>query len=502
MNGETTTASLRRKTQDELRDVLSEENLRGVRECAERMLADLGGPGQVGQRTVLVAYGGGKDSAYMLAFVRAIQLLIAEKHGAVFTMRVVTMRHAGMPYSVLANIDRAYTALRLYDDPDCELLLVDGNEVNPFDVDRPQSPDVVRRNRADILMTGHRTFADGRPTFCNACNFSVAAAFGLAAAYDGGVDLIVTGDSPHEQRSYFLWICRMARRLGVRLPERDESGSAGFASVLSVIDDIGAAYFADIHGAGARAEIEERRVESGVPRQLSFFTIYTDTAYASGDHWELLTGYLRFAFDETAFNFTESDCANPALMAHLRALRCERLYGQRYADGLAEYVEFAVELMRSKEIPEHLVRVMRERYAGPDAPERMRQTMNTYAWDTFGITEEQLVAMVYSPFAGRGQGLADYLRAEQPALVDQHDRIVAVLSGQSDPGFEDRLHLLSGLRTEQLRTLFTSSLRPRSGELTGGGMVEVLLEGDPHKRTVLTKQDPDAAAVPELISGR
>ncbi|ONI88914.1 hypothetical protein ALI22I_17630 [Saccharothrix sp. ALI-22-I] len=493
---------LRKQTYDELTEVLSEADLRGVRECAERMLADLGAERQVRERTVMVAYGGGKDSAYMLAFVRAVQLLIAREYGDTFTMRVVTMRHAGMPYAVMANVDRSYQALRLYDDPDCELLLVDGNEVNPFHVDRPQSPEVVERNRTDILMTGHRTFADGRPTFCNACNFSVAAAFGLAAAYDGGVDMIVTGDSPQEQRSYFLWICRLARRLGVRLPERGESGSVSFGSVLSVIDDIAAAYFADIHGTGAKTEIAERRVEARVPRRLSFFTIYTDTAYASGDHWELLTGYLRFVFDDTAFNFTESDCANPALMAHLRALRCERLYGQRYADGLAEYVEFAINLMRGKQIPEYLIQVMRDRYAGPDAPERMRQAMNAYALDTFGITEEQLVAMVYSPFAERGLGLADYLRVEHPALAAQQERIVAVLNGQRDPDVEESLRAISGLRTDQLRTLYTSTLRPRSGELTGGAMVDLILEGDPHKRTVLTRQDPNGPAVPELISGR
>jgi hypothetical protein len=31
---------------------------------------------------------------------------------------------------------------------------------------------------------------------------------------------------------------------------------------------------------------------------------------------------------DPAFSFTESDCANPTLMAHLRGLKCERLYGR------------------------------------------------------------------------------------------------------------------------------------------------------------------------------
>ena len=495
------TERIRRRTLDELSAALSGEHLRSVHDCTDRMLHELGGPQHVGDRTVLVAYGGGKDSAYMLAFVRAVQLLVADRVGATFTMRVVTNRHAGMPPAVLANVDRSYRALRLYEDPDCDLLLVDGNEVNPFDADRPQSPDVVERNRTDILMAGHRTFADGRPTFCNACNLSVAGAFGLAAAHEGGVDMIVTGDSPQEQRSYFMWIRRMALRLGVRLPRRGD-GAHGFAGVLTAVDAIGEAYFTDVHGPDAAAALAERRVATDVPRRLGFFTIYTETAYASGDHWEVLTGLLGFRFDEQAFSFTESDCANPGLMAHLRALRCERLYRQSYAEGLAEYVAFGIDLMRSKEIPEHLIDSMRARYAGPDAPERMRRAMDAYAVEAFGLTPEQLVCMVHSPFTEGGHGLRAYLEAEQPDLLARAAEVVAVLEGAEDAVLERRLHAISGLRPDQLRVLYRRSLRPRSGAITGASMLDVVLEDDPHKRTVLTRQEPGGPAVPELISGR
>ncbi|OZM73444.1 hypothetical protein CFN78_10570 [Amycolatopsis antarctica] len=437
----------------------------------------------------------------MLAFVRAIQLLLYREHGTTFTMRVVTNRHAGMPYAVMANVDRSYRALRLYDDPQCHMLLVDGNEINTFDVDRPQSPAVVELNRTDILMAGHRTFGDGRPTFCNACNLSVVNSFGLAAAYEGGVDMIVTGDSPQEQRSYYMWILRLAHKLGTKIPRRDER-SEGFGGFLSVINDIGLSYFTEIHGKDAHDEIDKRAVTTDVPGRLGFFTIYSDTAYASGDHWDLLTNYLGFVFDDLAFNFTESDCANPALMAHLRALRCERLYGQEYAEGLAEYVRFAISLMRSKEIPERLIEVMRRRYEGPDAPDLMRAAMDEYAMDTFGLTEPQLVSMVYSPFAAGGAGLAAYIESEHPDLADRVPEIRAVLENGDDDRLSGRLYDMTGLSLEQLRTLHRSSLRPKSGSTDGGGMLDVILDGDPHKRTVLTKQDQASEAVPELISGR
>jgi hypothetical protein len=178
-----------------LRAALAREQLEGATRCAVRLYAELRDREHLERNTVLIAYGGGKDSSYMLAFVRLVQLIIHRIYGRTFRMRVATNRHAGMPRAVMENIDRVYRALGLFGDPDCELLVIDGDRVSVFDVDLPQSPDVVRRNRTDILMTGHRTGGDARPTFCNACNLSMVNSFGLAAGYDGGVDLIVTGDS-------------------------------------------------------------------------------------------------------------------------------------------------------------------------------------------------------------------------------------------------------------------------------------------------------------------
>jgi len=53
----------------------------------------------------MVAYGGGKDSSYTLAFVRAMQLILFRVHGSTFQLRVATNRHAGMPRAVLENVD-------------------------------------------------------------------------------------------------------------------------------------------------------------------------------------------------------------------------------------------------------------------------------------------------------------------------------------------------------------------------------------------------------------
>lgn len=479
------------------------QELDGATRCAVRLYAELRDRENLDLNTVLVAYGGGKDSSYMLAFVRTVQLIIHRIYGRTFRLRVATNRHAGMPRAVMENIDRVYSALGLFEDPDCELLVIDGDRVSTFEVGLPQSPDVVRRNRTDILMTGHRTGGDARPTFCNACNLSMVNSFGVAAGYGGGVDLIVTGDSRREQRDYYLWITRLARRFGLQPPPELRTGFPGFLRSLNLIAQ---AYFTDIHGRDAAQTVAEHAVTDAVPSALQFFSIYDDTGYASGDHWDLLTSTLGFVFDDLAFSFTESDCGNPGLMAHLRALKTEHCFGRAYGEGLAEYVEFAISLMHEKEFPPQLVEIVRERYDGEAGVERMRVAMTAYAEDAYGLAEEQLVAMVHAPFTEKAANLDTYLRAEQPDLVSSATRIRSLLAENGDDAQDQelaaRLEHLSGLMIGQLRVLYAASLRVPSAAPERGELIDAILEGDPHKKVIYTRHDADGDLVPELLSGR
>lgn len=481
-----------------LRAAMPAANMAAAQRCSARLLAALPDADRLDRNLVMVAYGGGKDSSYTLAFVRTMQLLLLSQHGATFRMRVATNRHAGMPRAVLENIDREYRALRLPGDPDCELLLIDGDEVSVFDVDSPQREAVVRRNRLDILMTGHRTFADGRPTFCNACNLSVVNAFGVAASYGAGADLIITGDSQQEQRQYTLWVGRLARKLN---PDRPATGT-GLGRLLSTVDGIAQGYFADIHGAESVDAIAERRVSHDVPERLRFFSIYDDTEYASGDHMELLTGFLGFEFDDIAFSFTESDCGNPALMVHLRGLKCERVYQRPYAEGMQEYVDFALGLMRSKDFPPQLVEQMQARYAGPDATAQMRRAAEAYALETFGLTEEQLVCMVYSPFADKGAGLSQFLSQEHPPLAERIEAVRALLADElgQDDELAAELQRISALTLAQLRVLYRSSLRGSGAGATDA--IDAVLVGDPHKAVIRTRFSKHGPETVEQISGR
>jgi hypothetical protein len=406
-----------------------------------------------------------------------------------------------MPYAVMRNIDRCYRALGIYGDPDCEAYIIDGTDISVFRRDASIPVHVIERNRDDILMTGHRTHSDPRPTFCNACNISMVNAFGLAASHRGGADIIVTGDSRREQRAYLLWVNRLSEQFN--LPR---SRSRGFSGFLSTLDGIAVKYATDIHGAKDKAFVHQRRVASDVPAHLEFFSIYDDTDYASGDHWSLLTEFLGFEFDELAFSFTESDCANPLLMAHLRGLKAEHLFGRTYEDGIKEYVEFAVELMGKKDFPAPLIELVRRRYVGVDGIQRMRALASKFAREAFHLTEAQLVCMVYSPFVNRAANLDLFLEREHPNLIPDVHAIRALLAAPTSDGGDEhlvhQLETLSGLRLWQLQTIFACGDHHKDVASGRIDLIKAILQRDPHKKTIQTRHQPHGPLVQEVITGR
>lgn len=487
---------------DDLRGALPERDVPAVEECVTRLYDSLPRQGDLGSNTVMVAYGGGKDSAYAVAFMRAVHLSFAERYGAAFRLRLVTMRHGGMPYQVMLNIDRTYRKLDLYDDPDVELLLLEGDQVKPFERDRPMPHRLIEFNRIDMLMSGHRAHGDGRAVFCNACNLNVANSFGVAARHGVGVDLIITGDSPQEQRDYAIWIRRLARRAGQK-PVRGAEAK-GFKGTLKTLDGLAESYFQEIHGTKNPARLKERGVTHDIPETLEFFSIYDYTSYASGAHWSLLTDYLGFVFDEIAFNFTESDCANPALMAHLRGLRTEHVYKRSYDEGIAQYVDFALELMRRKHFPEHLVEEMRDRYATESGVALMRKAATQYGEDAFGVDTSHLVCMVYSPFAGGAVNLHDFLAGEHPELLPEETRIRALLAGRLDDGeLAARLEWISGLSITDLRALHEGPLwSPFTMDEPAPGLLPKIMSSDPHQKRIMVKRSPEGEEVLDRVAGR
>lgn len=479
---------------------LTAEERQGVLAVAAAITERLGGVELLASRCVMVAYGGGKDSSYTVAFMRAVQLQLQRRYGTTFRLRVANMRHAGVPYAVMRNIHRVYERLELFDDERVELVMVDHDEVGLFERDRPLPTRVRDINRTDILMNGHVSRGDGRPTFCNSCNFSVASFYGLACWWRGGVDVVITGDSRKEQKQYYAWIMRLGQKYGVDVGLH---AGQGFHGLLSVLSQLAERYYRELYGSSQPTTVAARQVHAGhAVRIPDFVSIYDHVSYRVNDHWSLVVDFLGFEFDELAFSFTESDCANPALMAHLRGLKAEHVDKRAYGEGIGEYLTLAQQLMRKKEIPPLLIDKIMARYEGEAGVRRMRERMTEYAEAAHGLTTDHLICLVYSPFVNRGERLFRYAADLRPQWAPRLAAMHELLGGGNPAGSDwlrNEMETASGLDLDNLRQLYRRAAVDFNGEQS---LIAVIRRNDPHKGYVSSRDPATGRPRTELISGR
>jgi hypothetical protein len=465
----------------------------------QRLIVAAGGIEHISQFTVLVAFSGGKDSAYTVAMVRAAQLSIAGRAPATFRLRVANMRHPGMTSAVMDNIHRCYSALFLNDDPRVELLVVDHQYVQSFEPDLPLSNSGLEQSRSDMLLGGHLTAGDARTTFCNSCYLGMAEFLGRAACWGTGVDVVVSGDSVREQKQYATWIMRLARRSGQSITNWH---NLSFSAALKAIDTVGRLYYRELYGDLDPPEgFAERPL--GYPNKSvapAFLAVADLIGFRTEEHWSLLTEFLGFRFSDLAFSFSESDCANPLLMAHMRGLKAQFVQNRRYADGIAEYLELARNIMRRKHMPRRLIEQAMAAYDSAEKLEERRVLAAGYAQEALGLNEAQLVCMLFAPFVDRGAQLEEFLRRCHPGMLVALAELHNALSGQPAP--EQVLQWLlevSGLTLQGLENLYAKQRVNFSDE---SSLIARVRASDPDKRHVMTVDSFTGEAVSELISGR
>ncbi|MBQ4878188.1 hypothetical protein J8M21_13325 [Pseudoalteromonas luteoviolacea] len=497
--------SIEKKRKDVLEGMLNylePHHLAEAKSCAERLKQFLPESKPLSECKLLLAYGGGKDSSYMTAFVRLVQITMEQMYGETVSLRVVTNRHAAMSKVVMYNIDSVYEALGFYIDPQVEMLIVDGNYIREFHRDIPFPDSERNRNREDLLLNGHKFGGDARSSFCNACNLSMINSFGVSAAYENGVDVIITGDSNFERKAYAAWVSKLAKRFNVA-----KRKMRTFNDFLETVNDVSGAYFNQVIGEKVDDEfINERRVEFNLPKEPLFFTIYQDTDYEAGQHWGLLVDFLGFEFDELMFSFSESDCGNPNIMAHMRGLKKEKLHNRTYFEGLEEYIKFGIELMAKKDFPENLIEVMRQRFSCEEKISGFRDKITTYTQDTFDLDETQLTAIIFSPFTNGGENIEKWLSVEASHLLPRV-KDIHIMLGQPNRKHDEflaaQLVKLTALNLDQMRMLYTNRSVPNLVDPRAHGeTLSVVLINDPHKKIITTKINEAGDEVAELISGR
>lgn len=392
-----------------LLDHLSQGQRASLQLLVQRLLVAAGGLDQLGDFKVMLAYGGGRDSAFALACLRAAQLSIAARASATFELRVVTARHLGMSPAVIANIERTYSALVMHDDPRVELLVLDDGDLRPFDARQPLSPRQQQAERLDTLVTGHLTAGQVRPMFCNRFYLGLAELYREGMSWQGGVDALISADSLPERKRYLAWGRRMMREAGVACMRPIGAYPGVF---LQGLVQLRRQYASEVLG---RCDVTWRALPSlrRVPRLIDIVDLVKPDGHSGS---AALLGLLGYRHDELTLGLTHSACANPLLMAHLCGLRAQFVEGCTYADGVYEHLSYVGARMHRSSTPAIQQAHAIEAWQGSERLALRRGLADAFAQQAYGVKEAQWVCLLFAPFVEQGRGLEHFLTRCHPDM--------------------------------------------------------------------------------------
>ncbi len=383
----------------------------------QRIVVAAGGMEQVGDYKVLVAHGGGEVSSYTLALTRAAQLTIAGRAPRTFHLRVATLRYAGMAEGRLDDLNQAYGRLFLHDDPRVELLMVENQEVLPFNHLRPTSNvgrEISQRNR---LMVGHLSSGDCRATLCSDVYLALGDFYQRVTTYSGGVHLLVSGDSPRKQSQLLAWLKKTAQGAGVVTAKGWPSSLTG---LFARMDEWSVGCYRDIYGEHYVPNDNPSRASH---RHLAYIGIADLLDAIDLPASTLLAEFMAYTPDPLGFHFSHPSYSNPLLMAHLRGLQAQCLRDLDYAEGVQDFILQAAPYLRRLNMPEELLVQGMSREG--------RVSSSAYAQQFFGLDETQLTCLLFSPFIHHGERLEGFLRQCHPGMLVALPELHKVLQGQS-----------------------------------------------------------------------
>lgn len=454
-------------------------------------------------KTILVAYGGGKDSSFMLTYIRYLQLKALTLQKSTFNIRVIINRHSHMSNTVIKNIHNVLSILGLYEDKKVEVLLVDDEDITVLNADLKIincliPKEIVNRDRIDMLMAGHLTQGEGRRIYCDACNAYMQKGEALAITKDNSVDIIITGDSLKELVYYKNWINKLYK---FTTSKNDKIKHQNFIDYMYKTNIIAQEYFKYIH-----CQKCKYKMQSLNKYKVKLFSLYKYISYNMSVHRKIIDKFLKFKFDinDFAFCFTESDCSMPVLMAYLRGLKAEKLYSRTYFKGVQEYVEqLALPLMRQKKIPNDLIKKQQNFYSSFKNVNKFRIKITDYYEKILDLNENNFIAMIYSPFTSNCKNLELYINREILDLKDDIEKIKLIISQpdlkitEIDSKNIKILEKVTGLTLQEMQYLYTKPLFCYETNI-----INKLHQNDPYKAIINTKHSPMGSIIKEEISGR
>ncbi len=417
----------------------------------QRLVMSAGGMERIGDYKVLAMQSGSRDSCYTLALLRAAQLSIAGRAPATFQLRVATLRLNGAASTALENIHRSCSALFLYDDPRVEVLMVDNREVLPFNHLASISEAGRESNRLNLLMVGHRRAWDGPLDLWDDGYLATGEFYGQIARWDKGVDALISSDTPRRQKQFLEGLNRAAAKAGLKAPDRRE---AGYEGLFARLDELGSDCYSEFYPESAQAAWRPaERFEAC--RRTTFIDIHDMLVSNLEERWPLLTDFLGFQPDELSAQLSDNDYVSLSISAHIRGLQACYVHGRTYETGVSEYVQRALVMMRRKHVPERFCEQAMKTFGNPMTMTDQRALAAAEAQKNLGLSEAQLVCLLFAPFADNGAALEHFLRQCHPgmlvALPDLHRAM------QGGPAPEQVLQWMvdvSGLSVSLIGTLY------------------------------------------------
>jgi hypothetical protein len=453
----------------------------------QRLVVAAGGFERIGEYKVMVAPSGGRESCYTLALMRAAQLSIAGRAPATFQLRVATLRWNGAGGGVsLDNLHRSFGALFLYDDPRVELLMVDHREVLPFNHQVPLSENGVDASRRNMLLMGHRR-AWGEPLelWDDIC-LATAEFYGQVARWSNGVDALVSSEPPRHQKQFMDTLDRALQKAGIgQLPP----GATGYDRLFGILDGMGRDFYRGFYTEAERIGWRpDGEFESC--RRATFIDIHDMVVGKLEDRWPLLSEFLGFQATEWALHQSDGECADPLVAAHLRGLEIEFLENKAYQTGFSEHVQNHLLALRRADVPEQVCELLIARLGNLLDLDELRQRAATFLQRTFGLSEAQLVCLLFAPFTECGAGLERFLRTCHPGMLVAMPDLHRAMQGLHAPEQVTQwMTDVSGLSVRMIGHLYAMDpVQPRASSISG-------------LAAVLDDTNLDAAAVDRSAEG-
>jgi len=445
---------------------------------------------------ILLAYGGGKDSTMLLTFLKYVQELFLKDSKNTFILHIVVHIHPGMTENVLRNIHNVFKKLEL--DEDCNVKITFKSKSSlisakqfikdDFDSGKVLIPEAVKNEfKRELLLLGHLSKGLGRHTFCYTCNIDmIMSIINYTLEQRGKIDYIVTGDSTKEQELYINWLKPIFRLNNSKSFEQNSYNSKSFFDDFIALQNL----FRNYIGVGNNKAGNDRKITK-FPEILD---VHRHVNFSIASSFKgMLEDELGFSFQNDSFNFSETDCFYPSIMAHMAGLKGEEK--NNYATYLKLHIDHVSEIMYNKGFPPDLIKQGLKDYI-PDISSDKRDQIEKFLLNKFGIDENKLKALIYSPFLDNGKNLQLFIDKYKIDL-DSTVIIDYVKSGNStnedEKGKIDAfIENWIGLSTKDIKKVMSYSEKPSDTDL-----LEIIAKNDPYVKEITAD---DIGSI--VISGR